>query len=217
LNERGIPFSVLGNNVVGEWRFAQHDVVLSDDIQGSYDLTRYLISLGHRHIWFVGDIMLPWFARCAQGYARAMEEVGLQPRYSGINSGDLELGYLGTKSILSQGSPVTAIFAGSDQVAVGVYKALREFGVPIPDSIAVVGFNDTEGSILHPALTTVSEFPEQLGRHLAKILLSRVTEPDSPSQQVTIPTQLIRRESCFPLPSAASVRTPVSVATEDSE
>jgi DNA-binding LacI/PurR family transcriptional regulator len=75
LAHKGIPFAVLGNNVIGEQQNLKNsDVVFADDIQGGQDATRYLIGLGHRHIWFVGNTRLPWFARCFEGYRRAMEE-----------------------------------------------------------------------------------------------------------------------------------------------
>jgi DNA-binding LacI/PurR family transcriptional regulator len=104
LGEKGIPFAVLGNNVIGEQQdLKNNDVVFADDIQGGQDVTRYLIELGHRRICFVGNTRLPWFARCFEGYRHAMEEAGLAPLESSIESEhDTESGYLGTKSILTR-------------------------------------------------------------------------------------------------------------------
>ena len=105
LDHKGIPSVVLGNNVLGEPRdFATNDVIFADDTGGGQDMTRYLISLGHRHIWFVGNTRLPWFARCYEGYRRSMEAAGLTPRCSSIDSeDDTDIGYLGTKSLLARG------------------------------------------------------------------------------------------------------------------
>jgi LacI family transcriptional regulator, galactose operon repressor len=197
LIQRGVPFVVLGNNVMGDFADARCDVVLSDDVQGSHDATRYLIGLGHRHIWFVGNIGLPWFARCFAGYQHAMEEAGLTPRHSSIDSeNEAEIGYLGTKSLLAKGEPVTAIFAGNDPTAHGVYKGLRDSGLNIPDDVSVVGCDDTVGSWLYPALTTIREFPEQLGKQMVELLLSRIASPDQAPQRITVPTELIKRDSC---------------------
>ena len=134
LVHKGIAFVVLGNNVVGEQQdLKQNDVVFADDMQGGEDATRYLIGLGHRHIWFVGNTRLPWFARCFAGYRRAMEENGLVARKSSTDSEDeTESGYLGTKSLLARDEPVTAILAGNDPTAHGVYKALRDKGLNDP-------------------------------------------------------------------------------------
>jgi len=197
LEHKAITFVVLGNNVIDEPQNLRHDVVFSDDVQGSSDITRHLIRLGHRHIGFVGNTRLPWFSRCYAGYCRAMEEAGLRPRSSNISSeDDAEIGYLGTKSLLSAGEPLTAIFSGNDPSAHGVYKALRDSGLRVPDDISVAGCNDTVGSWLYPGLTTIREFPEQLGTNLAEVLLNRIANPRLSPQRITIPTELVKRESC---------------------
>jgi DNA-binding LacI/PurR family transcriptional regulator len=122
---KGIAFAVLGNNVMGEAPEVKYDAVFSDDVQGGKDMTRHMIQLGHRKICFIGNTRLPWFARCYSGYRSVMEEAGLEPIESSIDSeNEAEIGYLGTKSLLARGTPVTAIFAGNDPTAQGVYKAM---------------------------------------------------------------------------------------------
>ncbi len=195
LREREIPFAVLGNNVIGDWIPAEYDAVYSDDVQGAFDLTSELIANGHRDIWFIGDVELPWYARCAQGYRESMRRARLEPRLSEIHSDDHQLGYLAMRSILSRGEPVTAVFAGSDQIARGVYEALRQSGLSIPEDISVAGFNDSEGALMTPPLTSVREFPEELGKHMAEFVLKRLQKPDRQPQQLTIPTQVVVRES----------------------
>jgi DNA-binding LacI/PurR family transcriptional regulator len=198
LDHRGIPSVVLGNNVLGEpQNFKNNDAVFSDDVGGGEDITRYLISLGHRDIWFVGNTRLPWFARCFEGYRRSMDEAGLVPRQSSIDSeDDTEIGYLGTKSLLAGGEAVTAIFAGNDQTAHGVYKALRDRGLNIPEDISVAGCDDTVGAWLYPRLTTIREFPDQLGKQMAQMILDRIAKPGQTPQRATVPTELIKRDSC---------------------
>ena len=195
LREKRIPFAVVGNNIVGDWRPEECDCVYTDDIRGSAELTRYLISQGHSAIWYIGNLRLPWFARCAKGYEEAMKEAGLEPKFREIHSEDRELGYLGVKSLLASGERPTALFVGTDQAASGVYQALQESGIRIPDDVSVAGFNDTIGDVLHPGLTSVREFPRELGTHLAEFTLRRIHEPDLPPQQLLLPTELIRRES----------------------
>ncbi|HKU28215.1 MAG TPA: substrate-binding domain-containing protein [Candidatus Sulfotelmatobacter sp.] len=195
LSENKIPFSLVGNNIVGDWHPEQYDCVFTDDVRGSADITRYLIAQGHRNIWYIGNQRLPWFSRCARGYRQAMKEADLEPRFSEIGSEDRELGYLAVKALLATGERPTALFVGTDQAASGVYQALQESGIRIPDDISVAGFNDTIGEVLHPGLTTVREFPKELGVHLAEFTLRRIQEPDLPPQQLIMPTELIRRES----------------------
>ena len=197
LYQKGITSVVLGNNIFGDPQSLKTDMVFSDEIQGGSDVTRYLIGLGHRHIWFVGNNRLPWFDRCFDGFRLAMEDAGLAPRLSSIDSEDsTEIGYLGTKSLLARGEPVTAIFAGNDPTAHGVYRALRDSGRSIPDDVSVVGCNDTLGGTMYPALTTIREFPEQLGKQMVELIINRISNPLSPPQSVTIPTELIKRDSC---------------------
>jgi DNA-binding LacI/PurR family transcriptional regulator len=198
LRDREIPFAVLGNNVIGEWDSKEFDAVYSNDLQGAFELTSHFIAEGHRDIWFVGDVELPWYARCAEGYRKRMVEEGLQPRLSEIHSDDRQLGYLAMRSIISRREPVAAFFAGSDQIANGGYAALRELGLSIPDDISVAGFNDSEGALFDPPLTSVREFPEELGTHLAEFVLRRVHNPSREPQALTIPTKIVLRKSTKP-------------------
>jgi DNA-binding LacI/PurR family transcriptional regulator len=211
LERKGITFVALGNNLINQSEALKHDVVYSDDIQGAYDVTRHLITLGHKCICFVGNTQLPWFFRCHAGYSKAMEEAGLKPRESLIRSeDDGEIGYLGTKGLLASREPVTAIFAGNDPSAHGVYKALRDSGLRIPEDISVAGCNDTVGGWLYPGLTTIREFPEQLGKNMAELLLRRIADPGGAPRSITIPTELIKRDSCRVLPSQPTTAEPIN-------
>lgn len=195
LEGKGLPFAVLGNNVIGDWPEAQSDAAYSDDISGARDATAYLISKGHRNIGFLGNLQLPWFRRCATGYEQAMTAAKLPLRCIDMRSDGSQLGYLATKALLNQHRETTAILAGSDPVAAGVYDALREANISVPKQMSVIGFNDTQGEMLYPALTSVREFPEELGRHLAEFALNRLQNPALPTQKLTVPTQLVLRNS----------------------
>lgn len=200
LRHKGISFVVLGNNVVGEPQdLREYDTVFADDIQGGQDATRYLIDLGHRNIGFVGNTRLPWFARCFEGYRSAIEQQGLVVHESRPHSEDeTESGYLGAKSLMAHDDSITAILAGNDPTAHGVYKALRDRGLRIPDDMSVIGCDDTVGMWLSPALSTTREFPEQLGKQLVELALKRIAHPEQEPQSVLIPTQFVKRDSCGP-------------------
>jgi DNA-binding LacI/PurR family transcriptional regulator len=79
-----------------------------------------------------------------------------------------------------------------------VYESLNQAGLRIPDDISVAGFNDSEASLMDPPLTSVREFPEELGKHLAEFVLRRIQEPDRKPQQLTIPTRVVVRGSTRP-------------------
>lgn len=143
LDHKGLPSVLPGNNALG---------VPPD-----------LVALGHRDIWFVGNTRLPWFGRCFDGYRRSMA-AGRPSQQNSIGSeDDTEIGYLGTKSLLARREAGTAIFAGNDHTAHGVYKVLRDRGLRIPEDISVRRCDDTIGEWLRPELITIRDFPEQIG------------------------------------------------------
>ena len=198
LGRHDVPWIALGNNVVGEWPHNTPQSIFFDDIRGAYDLTKYLISLGHQHIGFAGNLSLPWYFRRFQGYRQAMVEANLSILSSDLPTLDgEEMGYLSTRLLL-QGSPrPTAIFAADDPAARGAYKAARDHDLSIPEDLSVAGFNDTlDAAALHPPLTSMRVFTEELGRQAAKLLLKQIEYPGVPIASVVLPTQLIRRESC---------------------
>jgi LacI family transcriptional regulator len=198
LDQTGVPFSVYANTVQGDWKPEDYDTVMLDEVTGAYEITRHLHSFGHTSIWYVANNKQAWFLRRHQGYLRAIKELGLTPLVSSLDSNDEhELGLLSTKHILQDPGAVEAIFGGSDAVCHGIYAALRDAGLEVPGHVSVAGFNDTlEATILHPGLTTVRAFPELIGRFLAEMVIDRINTPSVEHQHRTIPTQVIKRESC---------------------
>jgi DNA-binding LacI/PurR family transcriptional regulator len=73
----------------------------------------------------------------------------------------------------------------------------------IPDDISVAGCDDTVGEWLYPSLTTIREFPEQLGKQMVELILKRIAKPGLESTQITVPTELVKRESCKPIAAGA--------------
>ena len=197
LAHTGLPCVVQGNSVRDPWRSGEYDTVYFDDIKGGRQMTRYLQSLGHRDIWFIGNRQSATFERTYQGYELAMQEAGLVPRSEGFDAEQhREVGYLATLALLDRGDPLTAVFAGSDPTAVGVYEALLESGKRVPDDISVVGFDDIEARVLQPPLTTAHIYLQEIGKKLAELVLKRIEDPSLPRQQVSIHTEIVRRESC---------------------
>jgi LacI family transcriptional regulator len=211
-----VPFSVLGNNVIGSWEPERYDVVWMDDMNGSYELTRYLQRFGHKAIWFVGSRRFP-MSRLHEGYSRAMQEADLLPQSIESDSDDeRETGYLAARSLFTKGVPVTAIFGYNDAVAQGVMEAARSCRREVPRDLSVVGFGDRpEARAVTPALTTVWAYPDQVGRRLAEFVLNRTNNPELPPQQIVLPTRLVERHSCAaPTNLKAPRRTRRSVVSD---
>jgi len=205
------PFVVYGDTVM-EDPAEGYVAVGADEAGGAGDVTRYLHGLGHTAITFVANTRLPWFRRRFEAYSAAMLAAGLQPFLSEFDSDDeRQVGYLATKSMLDKSDPVTAIFAGNDHIAQGVYDALRDRGVKVGEQISVVGFNDTlEAVVLHPPLTTVRVHSEQIGRQLAELVLGQIEGRPPTPRTVTIPARLIKRDSCKPPALRTELVGPVS-------
>ena len=202
LSSHEIPWIALGNNVHGNWPHDKPQSIFFDDIHGAYELTGYLLSLGHRNIAFAGNLSLPWYSRRYQGYQKAMQEAGLSPISSDLRTLDgEEMGYLGTRLLLQRSPRPTAIFAPDDPAGRGAYRAARDQGLRVPEELTVAGFNDTpDAAALHPPLTTVRVFTEEIGRQAGELLFRQISQPRVPVKSVLLPTQLVRRESCAILP-----------------
>jgi DNA-binding LacI/PurR family transcriptional regulator len=196
LAQARLPIAVFGSTILDD-DLDHYPTVLVDETGGAQDITRYLLELGHTRITFVGNTREPWFRRRFEAYRSVMEAAGLQSVLSEFDSDDeRRVGYLATKQLLDSQNRATAVFAGNDKIAHGVYDALRDRGIRVGDQISVVGFNDTlEAVVLHPALTTVRVHAEQVGRQLAELALTQIEAGVMTAKTITIPTRIIRRES----------------------
>ncbi len=192
----GLPLAVYGDTFMDDPSGVA--TVRIDEKGGASEATRYLLSLGHTAISFVGNAHLPWLKRRFEAYRSTMEAAGLTPSLGEFDSEDeRQAGYVATRSILDRAEGVTAIFAGNDHIAQGVYEALRDRGIKVGEQISVVGFNDTmEAVVLHPTLTTVRVYAEQIGRRLAELVLRQIESGSMRAETITIPTRIIKRESC---------------------
>jgi len=201
LESRNIPYVLLANNFVGDGQRKPVNQVRFDDAAGAAEATRYLIQLGHRQICYIGDTSMPWYQARYQAYLKEIERAGLQPiaQTLGLSDNRFTNGLKSVQEILDQKVPVTAIFAGTDDVAFGAWEALRRHGVQVPRDISLIGFDDQHTQLVFPALTTVRVDTEEVGRQLAKMAITRLTSNGRPMPEVLIPTKLMKRETCRPL------------------
>ena len=107
------------------------------------------------------------------------------------------MGADGMDRLLSVRRPPTAVFAFSDEVAVGALRTLRRAGIPIPSAVSVIGIDD------HPLaelcdLTTVYQPVEEQGVRAARIALSLLGGTPVDAEQVTVPTHLVIRNTTAP-------------------
>jgi len=201
LERRAIPHVLLANNFVGNSSRKPFNQVRFDDAAGAADATRYLIQLGHKHIWYIGDTLLPWYRTRYQAYVHEMEEAGLQPHAQMLALSDDRFmnGLKSVRAVLEHKAPITAILAGTDDVAFGAWEELRRCGLEVPRDISLVGFDDQQSPLRVPSLTSVRVETEELGRQLAKMAIARITSGGKAIPEVLLPTKLMKRETCRPL------------------
>ncbi|HUY79660.1 MAG TPA: LacI family DNA-binding transcriptional regulator [Ktedonobacterales bacterium] len=193
-----------------------------DNRVGAYEAVRHLARLGHTRI---AHIQGPLQYQCShdryEGYRQALAEAGITPEPAYAVRGDFTTAgsYAAAQELLALDERPTAIFAGNDQMAYSVLSVARAQGLRIPEDLALIGFDDTELSIyVRPALTTVRQPFETMGRTAAELLLSLVNAPHSfdaewyerapqaaqtrfsraalKAMQIQAPTELVVRESC---------------------
>ncbi len=210
LDTLGVPYVLFGSNLVdnrpanskraASLRQPRPDSVYYDDGDAERQMMERLIGMGHRDIWFAGDVEMPWFLRRARVYREAMRGHGLTPQEfspSGADQRDYaDYGEQALAGILSSGKPVTAVVGGNDGIAYGAWRALRRTGFRVPDDVSVVGFDDVqEASWTDPPLTTVRVPTHEVGVACAQMLLQKLKEKGAPQPPVVLSGQLIARGS----------------------
>ena len=199
LERSGVPFVLIHHQ--GGPRPTIPSVMVTS-WEGGFDATTYLISLGHKRIAYIGKTVLARDAiKRFAAYRAALEMANLpiDPQLQCPGNFTEDDGYTATKALLALPEPPTAIFAGNDRQAVGVYRALHELGMSVPDDMSVIGFDNLPyAQIMNPPLTTIHAPRLELGRTAATMLLRLINEEELEMTQVLLPTQLIKRKSCQP-------------------
>lgn len=196
LTRRNFPFVLIDHQGTG------HDctAVGATNWQGAYNATEYLIKLGHSRIGFItGSMDLGCAVDRLEGYRSALRTHHLPDSPELIYEGRFFQpdGFAGASSLLDLPNPPTAIFASNDVMAMGVMDAVRDRGLRIPDDISIVGFDDIpQAALVRPALTTVSQPLEKMGRVATQMLLDLLQDPEKEAGRIELPTELVIRDSC---------------------
>ena len=192
--------------------------VIATNHAGAMTAVEHLIALGHRRIGFIGGRPdLQSAQRRLQGYQDALRQADIPVDQDLIATGDFttETGRLCARNLLSLPNPPTAIFAANDQSAMGTIEAASEMGLRVPEDLSVIGFdNIPEAAYFDPALTTVDQFIEEMGRVATGKLVGLIQGEALDGELHKVATQLVVRDSC----GAVSANSPVrqSVAFQDS-
>ena len=199
LTKRNFPFVLIDHQGNGE----PCPAVGSTNWQGAYNATEYLIKLGHTRIGFItGSMDLGAATDRLEGYKSALRIHHITEDPQLIYQGTFFQpdGYAGACALLDIENPATAIFASNDAMAMGAMDAVRSRGLRIPEDVSIVGFDDVpQAAWVRPALTTVHQPLEQMGRVATQMLLDRLKNPAQEITRIELPTELVVRGSTLPL------------------
>lgn len=177
------------------------DSVINDNFTGAYQMTNYLISLGHKNIAILcSKKNLVLVNHRLQGYIKAFEHNGMRVDENYILYGGykFEAGYELTKQLIMKPLKPTAIFSVNNLMALGAVSALNEMKISIPDKMSICAFGMFKyHTILNPDMTVVNQRPIDLGRKSAEMLINRIKNPDNwKPEKVILDSEIIMRDSC---------------------
>lgn len=177
----------------------QCDKIQDNSRQGGYLATRYLIEQGHKDIGCVSGPLdkLPSQQRLA-GFVDAMTEANLplQPQWQISGNFECDGGAAAFESLMQAPTRPTAMFVSNDVMAMGFIHAAYYAGINIPEQLSVIGYDDIElARYLTPALTTIHQPKQQLGRTAVEVLLERLNNPGSSSKTIQLEPSLVIRDT----------------------
>jgi len=189
----------------------QHRVVSArvdiDNARATEEMTEHLLSLGHRKIaYLIGPAGLATSLVRRDAFQACLRRHGLPLEEDLLIQGDFTLdgGFQATTHLLEQGSPVTAVFAANDQMAIGALLATQKRNLRVPADLTVVGFDDIAAArYVHPPLTTIHVPMYEMGVQAAEAIV-RLLRGDTMDRPMVLDHELIVRASSAPPGRGAS-------------
>ena len=170
--------------------------------QGGVTATEHLLSLGHERIAVItGRRRTMCSGARLAGYRSALASAGLphRPEYIRHAGFDEAVARRHMRELLDLPEPPTAVFVCSDRMALGVYDAVAERGLRVPDDLSVVGFDDLpEARWAAPALTTVRQPLSEMAATALRLLVRMMDGERPESTRTELSTRLVPRESTAP-------------------
>jgi len=196
----GFPVVVVNHQAAENFNYS----IYHDDSDGSYQVTRYLLGLGHRRIAYLGNSLSgrTTLDRLA-GYQQALTEAGIQPPADYMHhvpGADPELG-AGSVTYFNKLKPrPSAIVCFNDTLAIGVIRGCKEAGIDVPGELSITGFdNITYSAYTNPTITTFDQPKYSIGAEAAQLLLELLhdtekKQDDAPKVKI-LKGKLLIRES----------------------
>ena len=177
-------------------------MIRTQDAEGAAQAARHLATLGHKRIAHIhGPRSFRSSHERLYGFRAGLAEFGME-----LGEGmTLEAGYTfdtgvsAADNLLSRPNRPTAIFAGNDEMAIGIYTAARKAGLNIPDDLSIVGFDDTPmASRIWPQMTTVRLPIREMGKSAADRLLDQIQGKSVKASKQFVPEIVVRQSTSRP-------------------
>jgi len=173
--------------------------VTSDGVNGMYQGTKFLLTLGHERIMYLGGVQNTSTENDRyKGFKAAFEDSHLtfDEKDKFYANYDRDYAYSLVCSLIRDKSfPYTAIACTNDLMAIGAYRALTENHISIPDDVSILGYDDIPSAeLLH--LTTIKQPFNEIGSTAMLQLLDAISEPYRPVKETVLPSSIVIRDSC---------------------
>ena len=198
--EHGTPVIFYDRVPVGDYKAT---VIKGNDFKGAYLATNHLIAAGCKRIAHIsGPLTSNLYQDRAAGFLKAMEEHQLPVNPDWIFHQELthSNAILAMQKMFAMGVGPDGLFADNDTSAIAAIEYAKEKGIVIPDALKVAGYsNDPRTAIITPAITSVEQFPNLVGRRIVETVIELLSnDEDGPTyktEPVMIPVELISRKS----------------------
>ncbi len=197
IERTGAQVAVVGQHV----RHPSVDVAFGDDARAVREAVAWLHrTKRHQRIGFIGTPEVHRAgARRHAAFVQAIHDAGLQlpAGYEEIGDWYVESGQDAMRRMLRLPQPPTAVLACNDLMAIGALEAAQELGCSVPNDVAVVGFDNIPACVwVRPHLTTIAQYPGEMGQLLANALFERIEGGyDGPARYLEVPCRFVERGS----------------------
>lgn len=172
-----------------------------NDYKASYDAVSYLISMGHEKIAMIsGNPVDPVAGKLRiEGYKQALKDAGIRVDSNKIMHSDdyvFESGRKNFKKLMKKELAITAVFAASDELAVGALNMASELKIAVPEEISIMGYDDILiSTMVWPPLTTLSQPLEKIGYESTKKLIEEIDKSKKSGDYYYIDHKIVERSS----------------------
>lgn len=177
----------------------EYHTVRINNFEASYEMTNYLIGLGHKNVAYMSNKGDKSFLESdkIEGYKKAISE---HPEMSEIifysKDREIEDGYETAEELLKSDKDITAVFCSYDELAIGVLNYLYDNGITVPDKMSVSGFGDIRtASILRPTLTTIHEPFYDIGAVAIRRIIKELKDEEVDNTDTILPFKIQERGS----------------------